>query len=188
MVSTPDDPRHWRTARLELDAIGPDDVDELVARNAESTVWWNFPPVAATDDDELAALTDRIVAGWERDGLGYWAVRAAGSRVLLGVGGCAQFRGPAWSVYYRLRTSAQGQGLAEEVVGAGLEWAARTGPALPVVARLRERNVRARAVVEEAGLSLVWHADSEDGDEAGRRLLYADRDVPSALLDVLTAP
>ncbi|WP_157803782.1 GNAT family N-acetyltransferase [Luteimicrobium subarcticum] len=173
-------PQHVRSERVRLDAVTADDVDDLVAigRSLEH-VWWTFPPVDLPDRSAAAALVDAVVAAWARDGLGYWTVRDPGSRVVLGFGGCSQLRAPTWNLYYRARPSAQGRGLAAEVLQVACDWARAVDPDVPVTAVIRAQNVRAADDVQQVGLSLV-HQDDDGGDQARR--VYADRDLPAATL------
>ncbi|WP_284294111.1 GNAT family N-acetyltransferase [Luteimicrobium album] len=102
------------------------------------------------------------------------------------MGGCTGVHGVAWNLYYRLRPASQGQGYASELVRAAREWADRVDPERPVVASLLEHNVRSRAVVERAGLTLAWRGpDRGNPDPSAVRLLFADRTVAEDVVERL---
>jgi len=171
-------PRLVLTERLSLAAVTPDDVDDLFTLNTDPAVWWHFPSGRHVD----RAQTERFVAmcetSWEHDGLGYWTLRDPGSHILLGVGGCMGVRDVAWNLYYRLRPASQGQGYATELVRTARACAAEVDPDRPIVASLLEHNVRSRAVVERAGLTLAYRGpDRGNPDPSAVRLLFADRAV-----------
>jgi RimJ/RimL family protein N-acetyltransferase len=174
------------TERLLLSAVGPGDVDDLFTLNTDPAVWWHFPSGRHVERSQTEEFAETCVAGWQRDGLGYWTLRDPGSRILLGVGGCLGVREVAWNLYYRLRPASQGQGYASELVRAARDWAARVDPDRPVVASLLEHNVRSRAVVERAGLTLAWRGpDRRNPDPAAVRLIFADRAVADDVVERL---
>ena len=60
---------------------------------------------------------------------------------------------------------------------------ALTSPAVPVTAKLLERNEASRRTAEAAGLQLVWRGrDLGNADETAVRLVYADRELDAATL------
>jgi RimJ/RimL family protein N-acetyltransferase len=81
-----------RTDRLLLSAVTTDDVDELFAINSDPAVWGHFPSGRHVDRAQTESFAGLCADAWDRDGLGYWAVRDPGSRVLLGSGGCMAVR------------------------------------------------------------------------------------------------
>lgn len=171
-------PRLVLTERLVLAAVTADDVDELFTLNTDPAVWWHFPSGRHVDRAQTERFVAMCEASWERDGLGYWTLRDPGSHILLGVGGCMGVRDVAWNLYYRLRPASQGQGYATELVRTARACAAEADPDRPVVASLLEHNVRSRAVVERAGLTLVYRGlDRGNPDPEAVRLLFADRPV-----------
>jgi len=166
------------TDRLLLRAVGSDDVDDLFTLNTDPAVWWHFPSGRHVDLAQTERFVALCVESWQRDRLGYWTLRDPGSLILLGAGGCMGVRDVAWNLYYRLRPAAQGQGYASELVRAARACAAAVDPDRPVVASLLEHNVRSRAVVERAGLTLVYRGpDRGNPDPSAVRLLFADRTV-----------
>jgi hypothetical protein len=160
------DHEHVRTERLQLDAVTDGDLVEL----------------QAVEPDLAAAQLHGFVAGWDRDALGLWAVRLAGSGQLVGVGGASVRAGRVWELHHRLVADAQDH--ADELLAAARASAADVRPELPVVAVVGEQDEAARAVAERAGLHLVWRGRGPDHDAV--RLIFADRDLSPDELDALT--
>ena len=189
--------RHVTTARLRLDAVVPDDLDEHYALMSDPGVWAHLPSGRHTTPDRTAEAIAHSVGHWERDGLGYWTARLlvdltgtplrAGD--VVGTGGCALRVGTTWwNLYYRLTPPAWGHGLAAELVDAALEAARTVAPERPVLAYLLEHNVESRVRAERAGLSLVRRGpDAGNPDPAAVRLVYADRTLDDDVLERVTA-
>jgi RimJ/RimL family protein N-acetyltransferase len=189
--------RHRTTARLRLDAVVPEDLDEHYALMSDPGVWAHLPSGRHTSPDRTAQAIAHSVGHWDRDGLGYWTARLlvdltgtplrAGD--MVGTGGCAVRAGTSWwNLYYRLTPAAWGHGLAGELVTAALDAARAVDPDLPVVASLLEHNVESRVRAERAGLTLVWRGpDAGNPDPAAVRLVYADRHLPDDVLARVTA-
>jgi RimJ/RimL family protein N-acetyltransferase len=189
--------RHLTTARLRLDAVVPDDLDDHYALMSDPAVWTHLPTGRHTSRDRTAEAIAHSVGHWERDGLGYWTARLlvdltgtplrAGD--VVGTGGCALRTGTSWwNLYYRLTPPAWGHGLAAELVDAALDAARTVAPDRPVVAYLLEHNIESQVRAERAGLSLVWRGpDAGNPDPAAVRLVYADRPIGTELLDRVAA-
>ena len=190
--------RHVTTARLRLDAVVPDDLDEHYALLSDPAVWAHLARRAGTPrrsgrrrPSSTPSATGNAT-GWATGRRGcsstwpaprcapgtWWAPAAAPLRV-----------GTAWwNLYYRFTPAAWGHGLAAELVDAALDAARQSTPDRPVVACLLEPNVQSRGRAERAGLSLVWRGpDAGNPDPAAVRLVYADRPLPDALLARVTA-
>jgi RimJ/RimL family protein N-acetyltransferase len=184
--------RHLETARLQLDAVVPDDLDEHFALMSDPGVWAHLPSGRHTDPARTMEGIRHSVGHWERDGLGYWTARLRAdlpgtplrAGAVVGTGGCAVRVGTSWwNLYYRLTPAAWGLGLAAELVDASLEAARSIDPGRPVVAYLLEHNAESRGRAEKAGLSLVWRGpDAGNPDPAAVRLVYADRPLAENLL------
>jgi RimJ/RimL family protein N-acetyltransferase len=189
--------RHLTTARLRLDAVVPDDVDEHFALMSDPGVWAHLPSGRHTSADRTAEAIAHSVGHWEHDGLGYWTARLlvdlAGTPLragdMVGTGGCAVRVGTSWwNLYYRLTPAAWGHGLAGELVTAALDAARAVDPDRPVVAYLLEHNAASRVRAERAGLSLVWRGpDAGNPDPDAVRLVYADRPLDPELVSRVTA-
>jgi RimJ/RimL family protein N-acetyltransferase len=178
----------WRAAteRLDLHAIGMDDLEDLYELNSDPRVWTHFPSGVHTSREQTTAHIAVEAAGWKRFGLGYWVARLKDGGAFAGTGGCALKKDRVWNIYYRFRPEMQGRGLATELVGAAYVAAQAARPELPVVALLLEHNKASKAVAEKSGLRLVWRGpDRGNPDSYASRLVYADRDVAPAFIEEL---
>ncbi len=117
------EPPTLRTARLVLRPWRVADRVPFAALNADPEVMEHFPAVLSRAESD--ALVDRIEAGWAQDGLGLFAVEAAGDFVgfvgLARPGFSAHFT-PAVEVGWRLARSAWGRGYAPEAAVAALRF------------------------------------------------------------------
>jgi len=191
------DRRHLATARLRLDAVVADDLDEHFALLSDPGTWAHLPSGRHTSAERTLQAIRHSLGHWERDGLGYWTARLRadlpGTELrageVIGTGGCAVRVGTAWwNLYYRFTPSAWGRGLAAELVTAAIESAHTVVPERPVVAVLLEHNERSRGRAERAGLRLSWRgADASNPEPAAVRLIYADRDLDPDLLARIAA-
>jgi RimJ/RimL family protein N-acetyltransferase len=176
---------HVQTARLQLDAVVPDDLDEHFALMSDPGVWAHLPSGRHTEPMRTMEGIRHSVGHWERDGLGYWTARLRAdlpgttlqAGAVVGTGGCALRVGTSWwNLYYRLTPAAWGFGLAAELVDAALDAAHLVAPERPVIAYLLEHNVESRGRAERSGLTLVWRGpDAGNPDPSAVRLVYADR-------------
>ena len=66
--------RHLTTARLRLDAVVPDDLDEHSVLMSDPRVWAHLPSGRHTDPARTMAAIEHSVGHWQRDGLGYWTI------------------------------------------------------------------------------------------------------------------
>jgi RimJ/RimL family protein N-acetyltransferase len=195
--SGPHTAAHLHTARLQLDAVVPEDLDEHFTLMSDPGVWAHLPSGRHTDPARTMEGIRHSVDHWARDGLGYWTARLRDdlpgtplrAGAMVGTGGCAVRVGTSWwNLYYRLTPAAWGHGLAAELVTAALDAARTVDPDRPVVAYLLEHNVESRVRAERAGLSLVWRGpDAGNPDPAAVRLVYADRPLAPELLARITA-
>ena len=202
---TPEQPvraagRSLRTARLSLDAVVEEDLDDHVALMSDPRVWAHLPSGRHIDPVQTAEGIRHSLGHWARDGLGYWTARLRSDLApeqvptglepgaVVGTGGCAVRVGTSWwNLYYRFTPAAWGTGLAAELVTAALDAARTVDPDRPVIASLLEHNVASRKRAERSGLSLVWRGlDAHDPDPAAVRLVYADRAIAPDLLDRIT--
>jgi RimJ/RimL family protein N-acetyltransferase len=191
------DLRHVTTARLDLDAVVPADLDEHFALMSDPGTWAHLPSGRHTSPERTADGIAHSQRHWARDGLGYWTARlradadVPGLRPghVVGTGGCAVREGTTWwNLYYRFTPPAWGRGLAAELVAAALDAAHAVAPDRPVVAYLLEHNAESRGRAERAGLFLQWRGpDAGNPDPAAVRLVYADRPLDLALLERVTA-
>jgi RimJ/RimL family protein N-acetyltransferase len=192
-----DDLGHLTTARLRLDAVVPDDLDDHFALMSDAGTWRHLPSGRHTSPERTAEGIAHSQRHWARDGLGYWTARLRADAdepglrpgQVVGTGGCAVREGTAWwNLYYRFTPPAWGRGLAAELVAAALDAAHAVAPDRPVVAYLLEHNTESRGRAERAGLSLVRRGpDAGNPDPDAVRLVYADRPLDPELVARVTA-
>jgi len=177
------------TERLTLMRPTCEDLDEVHQLYADPGVWEHFPSLRHIDRAQTAEHLRREQHSWDEVGLGSWIARTPapdGPGELVGVGGCNLRSGIAWNLGYRLARHAWGHGYAQEIIAAAQVAAAQVHPDLPVTAYLLEHNVGSKRAAERAGLHLVWRGvDVGNPDPSAVRLVYADRTLDDALLDVL---
>jgi RimJ/RimL family protein N-acetyltransferase len=144
---------HLRTARLRLDAVTHDDLDQVHELHADPEVWRHLPSGRHRNREHTAEYITDISRDWATGQLGYWAIRTGGhlddgppAGTLIGVGGCALRLQAAWNLYYRLTPAEQGHGFAAEMVTA----------ACAVPALVRERN-RTSLAARRAGGPRLGH-------------------------------
>jgi RimJ/RimL family protein N-acetyltransferase len=189
--------RHVTTARLRLDAVVPEDLDEHFALMSDPGSWKHLPSGRHTSPEQTRRGIEHSLGHWASHGLGYWTARLrddlpdAGlpAGAVVGTGGCAVRAGDTWwNLYYRLTPSAWGLGLAAELVTAAMDAAHAVAPDRPVVAYLLEHNRESRGRAERAGLELLWRGpDVGNPDPDAVRLVYADRPLDDDLLDRVTS-
>ena len=122
-----------RTARLNLDAIGPHDRGTVVRLQTDPANFAFDPPNTV---DAAHDQYERWSAHWVAHGWGYWLVRLGATGELVGIGGPCSTElddGPAINVYFRLLPAARGKGYASELLAATLEFTTRAELGLPLV-------------------------------------------------------
>jgi ribosomal-protein-alanine N-acetyltransferase len=123
--------------------------------NADPEVMEHFPSVLSREESD--ALVDQIVAGFERDGFGLWAVELGdGGRFMgftgLSVPGFAAPFTPAVEVGWRLARWAWGSGFATEAATAALDFGFSRAGLDEVVSFTSHENVRSQAVMRRLGM------------------------------------
>ena len=168
---------YLQTERLTLRRFTPDDLDAVVALDADPAVMRYITGGAATPREELR---DDVLPAWlayydRGDRWGFWAAIERASGDFLG---WFHLRPPSGDpddepeLGYRLVRSAWGRGLATEGSRALVDKAFRELGARRVFATTMAVNAASRRVMEKAGLRYVrtFHADWPvriPGDEAG---------------------
>ena len=155
------------TARLTLRRFTMDDVDRLVALDADPEVMrfltGGAPTPAGTFRDEVLP---RVLAGYDRHpGLGRWAALDRFSGEFLGWFALDPSEdGTEAELGYRLRRAAWGHGLATEGARALVRHAFDTVGVRRVWAETMTINDRSRAVMARAGLRYVrtFHLTFDD--------------------------
>ncbi|MCC9309398.1 GNAT family N-acetyltransferase [Kitasatospora sp. RB6PN24] len=163
------------TARLDLRAVAPADLDALYEINSDPRVWEHRPQGRHAGPVTTREWIARAVAGWE-DGLGYWTARLVGTDTVVGVGG-VQLQGRGhWNLYYRLAPARWGRGYATELARAALGAALERHPEVPVFAWIHAGNTASRAVATRLGL--IDHGLRLDPFYREQLHVYADSRMP----------
>jgi RimJ/RimL family protein N-acetyltransferase len=178
------------TERLRLAVPEQGDLAEVHELYADPRVWRDDPLTRHVTPAQTATMIDRWRAAWARDGLGMWVARSAGPATagrLVGIGGTFIRYGVAWNLGFRRSPTCWGQGYAQELSRAAFGAARELRPELPMTAYLLEGNTRSQRATERTGLRRVWRGpDAGNPDPDAVRLLYADRDLPSTVVRMLT--
>lgn len=140
------------TERLELRAVGPEDLADLYAVNSDPAVWRHDPGGRHTSPGVTEAWIGRHTDRWTSDGVSYWMARHRESGELIGVGGAQHQKPGFWNLYYRLARAHWGYGYATEISRAAVRIARERDPELPVIAWIHAHNTGSRAVAERLGL------------------------------------
>jgi RimJ/RimL family protein N-acetyltransferase len=144
------------TDRLVLRTWVPADREPFAAMNGDAEVMEYFPSTLnRRDSDELI---DMIMAGFERNGFGLWALELRGDGRFIGFTGLsvASFEAPftpAVEVGWRLVRWAWGHGYATEAARAALEFGFSQAGLAEVVSFTSVENIRSQAVMERLGLT-----------------------------------
>ncbi|MFF8958379.1 GNAT family N-acetyltransferase [Streptomyces sp. NPDC014894] len=155
------------TPRLSLRRPVPADVDAVLAIHRDPRTCLHNPSDALTRRAEAEALCRSWHDQWERHGYGCWVVRRQEGPERIGLCGITTTRLNGIGVlnlFYRFAPAFWGRGFAAEAATAVVGWAARRGPGLPLVARIRPENTASRRVAVRAGLTRARHLDGPGVD------------------------
>ncbi len=147
------------TARLRLTPWSDDHLGALAVLNADPEVT-RFLGGRPFSPAESAALSDRLVAHWERYGYGLWAVVEKASDATLGFVGLShplfipELAGEV-EVGWRLDSSAWGKGYATEAGVEAIGWAFGELGLERVISIIDPANGASLAVARKLGLSRV---------------------------------
>ncbi|GAA3340975.1 GNAT family N-acetyltransferase [Curtobacterium pusillum] len=181
-------PQEIRTDRLLLTPLTPADIDDVHGVFSDARTWTHLPAGRHSVRASTVDLVQRKIGGRARHGLGSWAVRAAADNAFLGVGGVDMTSAGMWNLGYRLAPSAWGNGYATEVALAAVAAAHDVAPDVPVTGRVLTNNPASAAVLERAGLSLVWQGQTSAPLPVGvDRQVWADRALSRTELAWLVA-
>jgi ribosomal-protein-alanine N-acetyltransferase len=156
-----------RTSRLLLRRWRVEDLDAFAAINGDPAVMEYFP--ATMSREQTAAMVDRLEAGFERDGYGFWAVEVGATGLLAGFVGLSPVSegmpfAPAVEVGWRLGREHWGQGIAREAAEAALGYGFGLLDLDEIVAYTTVGNLRSRRLMERLGMR---HDESADFDHPG---------------------
>jgi RimJ/RimL family protein N-acetyltransferase len=147
-----------RTGRLLLRRWRDADRNAFAELNADREVMEHFPEPMPREKSD--ALVDRLEAGFEQRGYGFWAVELVDADSCEFIGftglGLADFEAhftPAVEVGWRLKRSAWGHGYATEAARAAMTYGFDEVGVREIVALTTRNNVRSRAVMQRLGMS-----------------------------------
>ena len=144
------------TERLLLRGWRDDDRAAFAAMNADPAVMEHF--VEPLDRAASDALVVRIVAGWERNAFGLWAVERSEDGAFLGFTGLSDpgFEAPwmpAVEIGWRFARAVWGHGYATEAAKAALDFGFEALGLPEIVSFTAPANLRSIAVMELIGMT-----------------------------------
>ena len=117
---------------------------------------WLGGPISPQATD---ALIDRINAGIDVNGFGFWAAERRADGRLAGMIGLSRVAagdlpvGPCVEIGWRLHPDLWGQGLASEGARAALDWGFGPGALAEILAFTAETNLASQAVMRRIGMA-----------------------------------
>ena len=140
------------TARLYLRQFTPNDLEELYRIYSDSEVM-KYLNEGVRNREETAADLFQIIADWEKNAFGLWAVVNKENNQLIGDGGL-RFLGktPEVEVGYVLAKAYWGKSLALEVAAASLKYGFEVLKLKKIVAVANTENRSSRRVMEKVGM------------------------------------
>ncbi|WP_283139579.1 GNAT family N-acetyltransferase [Rhizohabitans arisaemae] len=166
------------TERLVLRSWRDGDREPFAALNADPEVMEHFPAIFSREESD--AMVDRIKAGFDMHGFGFWAVEAAGA--FIGFTGLSVPRftahfTPCVEIGWRLARSAWGYGYASEAAAAVLDDAFGRLGLSEVVSFTAVTNERSQAVMQRIGMVRDTEGDFDhpvvpEGSRLRRHVLY----------------
>jgi RimJ/RimL family protein N-acetyltransferase len=167
-----------KTARLDLRAFTPGDLDELAEVFSHREVW-QFPYGRAFTRQETQAFLDRQLEEWSECGFGCWAARTTADGRMIGYVGLSvpTFLSeilPAVEVGWRFAPAAWGRGYATEGATAALDEAFTTLGLEWVCSVPQSDNPPSARVAERLGMKLTREVSIPANERRGelRGLLY----------------
>jgi RimJ/RimL family protein N-acetyltransferase len=147
------EPEEIRTRRLVLRRIQPSDTEVFVAVHTAPETH-PFDAHTRPTPEQALDLLDKFHRSWVSDGIGYWAIRLAGSDDVIGFGGVRHWMEegePVLNLAYRFWPRAWGNGYAPEMAEAALRWASQHRPDRPVLIVTDADNAPSVRVAEKLG-------------------------------------
>jgi ribosomal-protein-alanine N-acetyltransferase len=162
------------TDRLLLRPWISTDREPFAAMNSDPEVMEHFPSTLSRIDSDK--LVEQIVAGFEQNGFGLWALKLAANGRFIGFTGLsvpgfeAPFT-PAVEVGWRLARWTWGNGYATEAATAALDFGFSEAALGEVVSFTSVQNIRSQAVMRRLGMTRQPPDDFEHpAIAAGHRL------------------
>jgi RimJ/RimL family protein N-acetyltransferase len=141
------------TARLRLRPFTPADLDELAALLSDPTVmrYLGVEGGKTLTRAETKDVLARMVAGWQENGFGRWAVLRKTTAQLIGLCGF-RLHESVPELLYLLGTTHWGQGFAAEAARASLRYGFEELRFERIVAFTRPENVASQRVLQKIGM------------------------------------
>ena len=185
-------PREIVTNRLMLRPPTVLDRSLWVGLHRDPALYGHAPHTMAANDELAAEGFRDCLHRWASVGFDYGVVEESSRRAGIGVGGLRRRvlgdTGEVLNLYYRLAPAVQGRGLATEAARAWTAHAVEWLPDLPVVVKVKERNVPSVRVALSAGLERVGAValDDDPPGEPPSTVLRAPRLEAPDVLDAAT--
>jgi RimJ/RimL family protein N-acetyltransferase len=175
---------------LYLQPLSIDDLEDFYTLHSDARVWEHLPSGRHTDIEKTKKWLETCIDDWKTSGLGYWSVKSSDGQ-FAGVGGArlmSKDESKVWNLYYRVSYAWWGCGIAAKLASKAMEAAHIVQPDIPIVAFLLEHNAASRHIAEKAlKMQLRWRGpDAGNEDPAAIRLVYSDRPMKEAALQVVT--
>jgi ribosomal-protein-alanine N-acetyltransferase len=157
------------------------DLEALYQLHSDPRAYEHWPESRIREEWQARAMLDRVLDGWEHEGVSYWIVTDDSSGKMIGLAGVRPRHAgetPYFNLYYRLMPEVWRQGIATAVAKQAIALAHETAPEYPVIARMRASNVPSERTALAAGLTRAGH------DSQGR-LVFSDRALYPSLLERL---
>ena len=165
-----------RTPTLVLRRPDRKDLDAILTIHSDPRACEHNPSDALATHDEAAGLLERWRDQWERHGAGYWTVRRPDNTEALGFCGLKfveLHQRRVLNLFCRLAPQSWGQGIGGEAATAAVGWGRETWPEVPIIARIRPRNIASQRMAVGCGLARAQQLDFTGED--GLEWLYVDR-------------
>ena len=139
------------TERLRLRMLRDSDLDDLAALFADPDVMRYVGNGQPSDRVEAEKALVSIIAHWEREGFGRWAIEEKQSKDFLGYGGLRSLFGTP-EVVYHFAKRYWGKGLATEMARASLRFGFNQKGFKRIVAIAKPQNQASIHVMEKIGM------------------------------------
>ena len=139
------------TARLRLRGFRTSDIDDLAAMLADKEVVRYVEDGQPKDRSVAEKAVAGIIAHWDREGFGRWAIEERASGEFVGFGGLRSLFGTPEVVYY-VKKDRWGKGYATELAVAALDFGFNRNGFSRIVAIAKPANERSIIVMKKLGM------------------------------------
>lgn len=161
----------FRTARLDVRALGPDDVDDLLAVYGDPEAMAPLGDGEVLSGERCAAWVEVTARNVAERGYGMSALVERATGTVVGFAGLVHPGGQVEAeLKYALRRDAWGRGLGTEAARGVLAWGATAFDLPRVVATVHPGNVASRRVLAKVGMR---EEDPRTEDDGSLTLVFA---------------